>query len=89
MQLILQNTQLKAIIIELNSSGHRYGVNEMNIHEDMKRLNFQPYAYDPFTRTLNSLVMYGSTNTIYIRDVNFVNIRLQQAEKIHLFSESF
>ena len=89
MPLILQNEQLKAIIIELNGSGNKYGINEKYIHDDLKNLSFHPYEYDPFKRKLTLLEIYGNTNTIYIRDKSFVEMRVNNAEKIHLFSESF
>lgn len=89
MPLILQHQNLKAIIIELNGSGQRYGVDEMDIHDTLLELSFLPYSYNPFTRILTPLKSFGTANTIYIRDISFVEMRVKNADKIHLFSESF
>ena len=89
MPLILQNQTLKALIIELNGSGERYGVDEMDIHNTLLEFSFIPYSYNPFTRIFNRLESYGIANTIYIRDINFVEMRVKNADKIHLFFESF
>ena len=89
MPLILKNTNLKAIIIELNGSGHKYDIDEIQIHAALLKLNFQPYNYNPFTRSFTRLKSFGTANTIYIREISFVEIRVKNADKIHLFSESF
>lgn len=89
MPLILKNTNLKAIIIELNGSGHKYDIDEIQIHAALLKLNFQPYDYNPFTRSLTRLKSFGTANTIYIREISFAEMRVKNADKIHLFSESF
>jgi FkbM family methyltransferase len=86
---ILNNKNLKAIIIELNGSGFRYGFDEMEIHKKLLVLNFNAYNYNPFTRKLIAQDTYGNANTIYLRDIKFVQERLASAEKINIFSESF
>lgn len=89
MKKTLQTEELKAIIIELNGSGGRYGYDEFSIHQRLLSLHFLPYHYDPFNRDLTLLDHFGSHNTIYIRDVEFVSDRLKNAKKIKVFSESF
>ena len=89
MPIILKNTNLKAVIIELNGSGYKYDIDEIQIHAALLKLNFQPYDYNPFTRILTPLKSFGTANTIYIREISFVEIRVKNADKIHLFSESF
>lgn len=84
---ILSNSILKAIIIELNGSGGRYHYDEDLIHEKLINHDFLPYAYDPFTRKLTKLSTYGQFNTIYIRDIEFVKNRLEQAENFTIFNE--
>ncbi|MEQ1796540.1 MAG: FkbM family methyltransferase [Lacibacter sp.] len=83
-----QSQDLKAIIIELNGSGERYGYNEQTIHQNLLSLNFYPCRYDPFTRSLNQLEGFGSHNTIYIRDIDFARGRVQTADKFKIFSEA-
>jgi FkbM family methyltransferase len=89
MPILLSNVQLKAIIIELNGSGGRYGFDESEIHLSLLKLGFSPYEYYPFERKIKMINGFGSFNTIYIRDTTFINERLQSANKVNFFSESF
>ena len=81
---ILNNPNLKAIIIELNNSGLNYGVTDTQIHEYLSSFDFQPYTYDPFRRRLIKLESFLTHNTIYLRDFNFCNSRVKSAFEIHL-----
>ncbi|WP_208645473.1 FkbM family methyltransferase [Mucilaginibacter endophyticus] len=75
----LKQPMLKAIIIELNGSGSRYGFNEEDIHQTLVSSGFAPYRYDPFTRGLNLIPSFGHYNTIYCRDIDFILSRLKSA----------
>lgn len=86
-QRILREDSLLAIIIELNGSGNRYGFDENKIDTDLKELGFFPYAYDPFNRHLTKLETFGDANTIYIRDIDEVSERLQNAEAFMLWND--
>lgn len=86
---LLLNKKLKAVIIELNGSGNRYGYDEKNIHNHLLLLGFQPYLYNPFKRKLTLINLFGTHNTIYIRDLNFVADRCLKAKKINLMSVEF
>lgn len=84
---VLENHLLKALIIELNGSGKRYGYDENAIHNKLLSHGFAPYAYRPFERKLEKLRIYkGNDNTIYIRDIAFVSERVTEAKpyKINL-----
>jgi len=83
----LKDPILKAIIIELNGSGMRYGYNEDKIHEKLIELDFKPYEYDPFTRELNIMKRYGSLNTIYARDIDYVLERVKKAKHFKIFNQ--
>ncbi|HEY2582756.1 MAG TPA: FkbM family methyltransferase [Mucilaginibacter sp.] len=83
----LSGPSLKAIIIELNGSGERYGFNENNIHELLLANDFKPYTYDPFSRLLLVEEKFNDFNTIYCRDVNFVNNRIKSALEIKVMGE--
>ncbi|GAB2983623.1 FkbM family methyltransferase [Mucilaginibacter puniceus] len=83
----LKSPSLKAIIIELNGSGERYGFDEQAIHQLLIENNFEPYSYDPFTRSLTLLAVHGNYNTIYCRDIDFINDRLKNAPGIKLMGE--
>lgn len=84
---ILANKKLKAIIIELNGSGERYGYKDSAIHNMLTKNEFKPYTYNPLNRLLQPLPTYGSFNTIYIRDLALVEERIKQANPFSVFSE--
>ena len=81
---ILINKNLKAIIIELNGSGNRYGYDEQKLHKMLLELDFNPFLYNPEQRLLTSIDSFGTHNTLYIRDVDFVQNRLNLAGKIKI-----
>jgi FkbM family methyltransferase len=83
----LEADDLKAIIIELNGSGNRYGFNEADIHQNLLNKGFRPYLYDPFKRTLTEIASFGTHNTIYCRDLEFVRHRVEKAPKISVLGE--
>lgn len=81
---IIVNSELKAIIIELNGSGSKYGVSDDQIHDLLISQSFTPYTYDPFNRCIISLDTYTTHNTIYIRDPEFCQFRVKSALKVKL-----
>ena len=84
----LDQTVLKAIIIELNGDGAYYGYDEKEVHELLLSKEFRPYTYDPFKRSLTELATFGrENNTIYCRDEIFVNERLQLAPGFQIMGE--
>jgi FkbM family methyltransferase len=85
----LSNPILKAIIIELNGSGGRYGFDEKEIHATLTALGFKPYLYLPFERKLVEIPTFGSYNTIYIRDIDFVKTRLDSAPMVEINKQLF
>lgn len=84
----LQQPTLKAIIIELNGSGLRYGFNEDDIHQTLLSAGFKPYQYDPFKRELNLMESFGNYNTIYCRDVEFIKARVKAASGFKIMGET-
>ncbi|MGO4876816.1 FkbM family methyltransferase [Pedobacter psychrotolerans] len=83
----LSDTSLKAIIIELNGSGNRYGFKDDDIQTKLLKHHFKPYDYNPITRILNELSTYGKDNTIYIRDLEFVKKRIQSSEAFKILNQ--
>ncbi|HET9058228.1 MAG TPA: FkbM family methyltransferase [Chitinophagaceae bacterium] len=83
------DTSLKAIIIELNGLGWRYGYDEQKLHKYLLDAGFIPYTYEPFKRNLSQSSGIGRHNTIYIRDIDFVETRIKTASPIKIFGESF
>ncbi len=87
MKQTLSASVLKAIIIELNGSGERYGFDENKIHHLLLANGFTPYTYNPFKRMLSRAAMSTGFNTIYCRDINFINNRLKGAKSITIMGE--
>lgn len=83
----LNEINLKAIIIELNGSGQRYGYDENQIHEKLLTHGFKPYTYHPFERRMEELDTFGSHNTTYIRDLTYVHHRLKNAASFKIFNQ--
>lgn len=81
---ILLDYNLKAIIIELNGSGQRYGYDESKIHKKLIDFGFKPCSYDPKSRFLKELETFGIHNTIYIRDLEYVIDRIKTARQIKI-----
>jgi FkbM family methyltransferase len=77
----LNNPDLKALIIEQVGLGNRFGYNERDLHQKIVSKGFKLFEYEPFKRKLNagSRSVYG--NNLYIRDIDFVNERLNAAQR--------
>lgn len=84
----LANTSLKAIIVELNGSGRRYGFDEDKIHSLFLDFGFKPFSYDPRKRYLSEALRNSGHNTIYIRDIEFVKKRITEAPTIEILNVS-
>jgi len=80
----LENLNLKAIIIELNGSGNQFGINDKDIDIFLRSFNFEPYTYDPFKRQLIKLNTYLNHNTIYIRDIEYCQNRVNNSLPLKL-----
>jgi FkbM family methyltransferase len=85
---ILEDQGLKVILIELNGSGGRYGFSEIEIHQKLQHLSFEPYTYDPFSRRLKKEDTFGQFNTLYIRDVAFVMKRINEGQPFRIWNTS-
>jgi FkbM family methyltransferase len=85
----LQAPKLKAIIIELNGSGKRYGYDDAAIHQQLLDVGFQSYHYFPFERKLQPRVGFSKEgNTIYLKDFDFAAQRVKNAEKVKIHGHS-
>ena len=77
------NPKVIGLIIEQNGSGKFYGHEDSQIYEIILSYGFKPVKYDPFTRRLDYLDKYNITsNTIYIKDFDFVQKRCLSSSKI-------
>jgi FkbM family methyltransferase len=84
----LDKPDMKALIIELNGSGARYGYDEAKLHELLLSKQFSACRYDPFTRSLKPVPTFGSFNTIYCRDIDFVEQRIRTADGVRIMGET-
>jgi FkbM family methyltransferase len=80
----LANNKLKTIIIELNGSGRRYGYDEVKIHEKLIEFGFKPFSYSPKLKQLKERESFGTHNTIYLRDKEFVESRIETSRQIKI-----
>lgn len=83
----LENKTLKAIIIELNGLSSNYGFQDKEVHERILSAGFKAYAYNPRTRKLTPIEGWGDRNTIYLRNVDEVQNRLNAADAVPIFNE--
>ena len=78
----LANPALQCVLLELGGAGEQFGYDENDILLKMKEFGFSTCAYEPFTRRLTK--GKGATsptnNTIFVKDMDFVNERLAAAE---------
>lgn len=78
---ILEDNRLKAIIIETNNNSNAYDAGSNDIHGLLVSYGFHPYSYEPYSRHLRLLTQYQDTNTIYIRDIEWVKGRVINSRK--------
>jgi len=79
---LLRQQTLKAIIIELNGSGGRYGYNETALHHKLVNdWGFQACRYHPASRSLEVVQHHGAHNTLYVWDMAAVEQRIENAPK--------
>jgi FkbM family methyltransferase len=70
-QSLLKNADLKALIVELNGSGRRYGFDDATLSREICAFGFQVCRYDPFQRSLriqSSGEPGPSGNALFVRD---------------------
>ena len=76
----LRHDALLAVVLEMNGSGERYGMDEGQLDGMLVRHGFTALSYDPFTRRLISLPEVNpSGNRIYVRNRDKLQERLQAA----------
>jgi FkbM family methyltransferase len=84
---LMQSDELKAIIMELNNSGEKFGVSDEEIYQQILGWGFLPYAYNPMSKTLTPLASYNRDdfNTLFIKDLPFVKNRLAEASSVKIW----
>jgi FkbM family methyltransferase len=86
---LLSNSNLKAIIVETNLQGDRYGNSGNALIQLLDKYGFNPFHYNPFLKTLSKLANNEEHNTIYIRDLDFVMDRIKSADKVKILKSVF
>lgn len=82
---ILKKDSLLAVILEMNGSGARYGIDEKEIDKLMVSHGFIARSYDPHERKLIPLPSPNpSGNRIYVRNTADVEQRLRSAPRFSL-----
>lgn len=84
---VLKKPTLQAIIIELNGLGSQYGYDEREVHEQLLSLGFASCTYDPATRRLTPAGLKGIHNTLYVRDFDQVQQRVQEAPPVEVLGK--
>lgn len=81
----LRDQTLMSVVLEMNGSGLRYGLDEQLLDEALLTQGFSPLSYDPLSRRLIPLPkVNASGNRIYVRDRDAVQKRLLSAEAFAL-----
>jgi FkbM family methyltransferase len=83
---ILADPKLKALIVELNGSGSRYGFDDETTHRSLLQCGFASCSYDPMSRLLAAEEGISAQNTIYVRDPAWVQHRLKTAPLFKVFN---
>jgi FkbM family methyltransferase len=86
---ILQQENLKAVIIEMSHLSARYGAAKKDIHSIFESNGFRPFSYDPVTRNLTAVEPFLFRDIIYLKDVEFVKERLRTAALVQIRGSSF
>ncbi len=77
---------LRALLMELNGSGRRYGYADGDLRHRLEALGFEECAYQPFERRLlpRGEGRAGAANSLFVRDRAWVEGRLSQAPLIEV-----
>jgi FkbM family methyltransferase len=88
---ILADDNCNAIILEINSLSDRYDTSESDLLKFLSDFKFYPYKYDPITRSLDKIngINLEQTNTIFIKDFDFVKSRIHSSKKLSWFGLEF
>jgi FkbM family methyltransferase len=82
----LADPRLRALIVELNGRGVRYGFDDQQTHRRLLQSGFAACTYDPASRLLAAEEGISAQNTIYVRDLDWVQYRLKTAPSFKVFN---
>jgi len=88
---VLGSKELKVLILELNQSGKKYGVEDVEMVNLLEEYGFKPYEYDFKNKIIRSLPSYNTHkfNTLFVKDEDFVQQRLNQSKRIRIQDKWF
>jgi FkbM family methyltransferase len=86
---LLESETLKAIVIELNGSGEKYGHSDSEIDSKIKDFGFTPVCYNPVSRSVSSKCTFDHLNILYIRETSFISVRVSDAEAFRIYDRLF
>lgn len=77
----LSKPTLLAVILEINGNAEKLGTCDSEMLDHLAEFGFHPYSYDPISRILSKLTSrnYSSGNTIFIRNLEEVLLRVSNA----------
>ena len=82
----LENS-VSVVIVETNNSNLSYGSTNSDIFKKLRKLGFEGFTYNPFTRILCNVGPDRIGNTIFIKDPTAVTKQLLDADKFFTMSE--
>jgi hypothetical protein len=87
----LRSPSLRGLILELNGSGERYGYSDEALFTAVVEAGFAPYRYEPFRRSLQALdgPNRAGGNTLFLRDLPFLEQRVRDAAPVRVRGVSF
>jgi FkbM family methyltransferase len=80
----LAKPTLKAVIVESNESGQRYGIPDEKVSNELLKYDFEQFNYDPFKRQIARGRTQASLNSLFIRDVSFTKARVVDAPQFKI-----
>lgn len=83
----LADPRLPAVIMETNGSGERYGADDAELVQTMRRHGFSAFSYDPFRRKLIE-PNPSNDNTVFVREKSAVEARVAGARRYRLINGS-
>lgn len=87
---MLSNHEFKVLIVELNIQ-KKYITLMITIYNTVISFGFKPYNYEPKNRVLKELQTYNKHqfDTIFVRDIEFVNARFIASSTVKINNQYF
>lgn len=86
---VLAQKSLAAVIMEINGSEKRYGVDKADLNRTMHEYGFSTHKYEPYARLLKPVAFehIAPGNVLYIKNAGFVSERLRSAPKFKVLGQ--